>query len=510
MSRFIFHIAFIGALASNLTYMVSSLETCDINPDTVTEIDFENSALVTNTLNQDNGEMRFEGISEGITSSDRIDLVIKKTEGKPYDPKNADQNGLTNSSYYGVINIRAKDGEGTFDICFESNGTPKVLDAFFFSILDLDGTANENGYESTTIAQGNYSKVYLSESTEINQTESVGYDIFTATTPGNSTDNPENPNSLTQQQRDRTKTFLIENSSCFQLKLSVECTSLNCNGGRNFLLHGKIEQIVPPCVASSAPSSVASSAPTSAPGGAYCDPHFSMWTGEKFDFHGACDLVLLENPTFSNDLGISIHIRTTFTRLWSYISSAVIQIGNETFEVMGEGKRHWTNKIEDNDVGHGVSGYPITKRLINNHSMEFVVSLGDNMFIELVTFHGFVKVNIVAAKAEAFKESTGLMGNWNGKKMARDNVTIIDDNNEFGLEWQVLVSEPRLFHNTEGIQAPQPCAVKHNYDLRRRLGESIYSYEFAEAACSRASEKDRDACIFDVMATNDKNIAGAY
>jgi len=251
--------------------------------------------------------------------------------------------------------------------------------------------------------------------------------------------------------------------------------------------------------------------PTESPTvGAYGDPHIKMWTGEKFDFHGACDLVLFQNPKFANGLGMSIHIRTKFTRLWSYISSAVIRIGDETFEVSGEEKRHWTNKIEDNDVGHGISGYPITKKLINNHSMELLVSLDDNMFIELITFHGFVRVNILAAKAEAFKESTGLMGNWNGKKMARDNVNIIDDNNEFGLEWQVLVSEPQLFHNTEGIQAPQRCALQHTYDMRRRLGESIYSYEYAASVCSRASEQDRDECIFDVMATNDKNIASAY
>jgi hypothetical protein len=40
------------------------------------------------------------------------------------------------------------------------------------------------------------------------------------------------------------------------------------------------------------------------------DPHFKTFGGEMYDFHGECDLVLLHNPEFNNNLGMDIHIRT--------------------------------------------------------------------------------------------------------------------------------------------------------------------------------------------------------
>ena len=39
-------------------------------------------------------------------------------------------------------------------------------------------------------------------------------------------------------------------------------------------------------------------------------PNFSLLSGKEFDFHGGCDLVLLQNPSFSNGLGLNVHVRT--------------------------------------------------------------------------------------------------------------------------------------------------------------------------------------------------------
>ena len=65
------------------------------------------------------------------------------------------------------------------------------------------------------------------------------------------------------------------------------------------------------------------------------DPHFKTWAGEFYDFHGVCDLVLIKNPEFKNGLGMHIHLRTTRTRMWSYVSSAAIRIGEDILEVIG-------------------------------------------------------------------------------------------------------------------------------------------------------------------------------
>lgn len=77
---------------------------------------------------------------------------------------------------------------------------------------------------------------------------------------------------------------------------------------------------------------------------------------------------------------------------------------------------------------------------------------------------------------------------------------------------QVLTSEPMLFHSVEGaVQAPQECAMPTDSIMKsrkRRLGESKISTEAAKQACALAY--DQDACVFDVLATQNKDMAGAY
>ena len=97
---------------------------------------------------------------------------------------------------------------------------------------------------------------------------------------------------------------------------------------------------------------------------------------------------------------------------------------------------------------------------------------------------------------------------WVGFDFA--TVTVIEDLNEFGQEWQVLSAEPKLFHNLEGPQHPQRCTIPVSKDMRRRLRESSISQEEAETACARVDESNRDLCVFDVLATNDLGVAGAY
>jgi len=268
---------------------------------------------------------------------------------------------------------------------------------------------------------------------------------------------------------------------------------------------------------SAAPTPLPTSAPsrsiTLPPAGSSGDPHFTMWTGEKYDFHGACDLVLLQNPDFNNGLGMDIHIRTKFTKQWSYITSAVLRIGNDTFEVMAGVKNpHWINKVQGENLEHGVSGFSITFEQINSKSYEFRVDMRDGSVIIFKTFGDFLKIDVEGGKSNNFVNSRGLMGNAEGEKVARDRDTIIEDNEAFGLEWQVLGTEPMLFHKVEGVQAPEKCALPTvaSRSKRRRLSERLISMKSAQIVCSHVNEKDRDNCMFDVLATNDEEMAGAY
>ena len=71
-----------------------------------------------------------------------------------------------------------------------------------------------------------------------------------------------------------------------------------------------------------------------------------------------------------------------------------------------------------------------------------------------------------------------------------------------------------LFHSVVDPQHPTKCLMPEDGSLaskrRRRLGESLISKDDAAMACAGADEDDRDACIFDVLATNDKDMAGGY
>ena len=68
----------------------------------------------------------------------------------------------------------------------------------------------------------------------------------------------------------------------------------------------------------------------------------------------------------------------------------------------------------------------------------------------------------------------------------------------------------KMFHNLEGPQAPEKCFIPMASSLRRRLVESDISEKEAKIACARVNEEDFDICVFDVMATGDKDVAGAY
>jgi hypothetical protein len=258
--------------------------------------------------------------------------------------------------------------------------------------------------------------------------------------------------------------------------------------------------------------------PTRAPTGASVsgDPHFKTWSGELFDFHGICDLKLLHNPQFNNGLGMDIHVRSKKTRQWSFVSTAVVRIGNETFEVSGErdGGDVWLNKVKQSGLKSGtifatISGYPITFNQLNPKRREYTIDLGKNETVGFKTWKDFVRVDVNGQKS--FTGSLGLMGSYpEGAKLARDGTTEFYDVNKFGEEWQVLSSEPQLFRLLDGPQHPRRCEIPTKIALRRRLAESYILREEAVSACAHAAEDERDLCIFDVMATNDKGAADAY
>jgi hypothetical protein len=244
------------------------------------------------------------------------------------------------------------------------------------------------------------------------------------------------------------------------------------------------------------------------------DPHFKTWTGEKFDFHGVCDLVLLQNAKLDNGESLDIHIRTHKSRMWSLIHTAAVRVGVDVLEVMGgkDENRFWVNKQRGQDVDNIVlSGRPVTFTQLSDKSRQFDIQIGSGASIRIKTWNGMVSVIMNVNNGRYFTDSRGLVGAYpSGAKLARDNTTEIADANIFGQEWQVLPTDPDLFHDIDGPQYPAKCDIPASSQMRRRLGESVISKQDAELACARVNPDDFDICVFDVMATNDKDSAGAF
>jgi hypothetical protein len=226
---------------------------------------------------------------------------------------------------------------------------------------------------------------------------------------------------------------------------------------------------------------------------------------------------MVSNPNFANGLGIDIHIRTKIVRHWSYIQRAVVRIGNDILEVEGTPQlfeaSYWINyeyKGELKDLG----GFPVS---MNNNMNLYSIDL-DSLYpgekIHLKTFKEFVGVKIIGASESSFGNSTGITGDFaTGNTYARDGSTILNEFDTLGQEWQVLPNDGLYFHEVSPPQFPELCWLPEDPrgDRKRRLDESSLTVEQAEAACSHLNDSfSYKGCIYDILATQDLDMVGAY
>lgn len=254
------------------------------------------------------------------------------------------------------------------------------------------------------------------------------------------------------------------------------------------------------------------------------DPHFKTHAGEMYDFHGGCDLVLLENPEFHEGLGMTVHIRTKIDTWWSYVEAAVVRIGDELIEINEAGL--FLNGVAIDDLE--LNQFKMTKfaglmarykRTATNSEAHVYLGEGSLEEISLKTFKGFVKVELFGPGSAHYTGSSGLLGRFpDGKRVGRDGETVIEDVNAFGKEWQVKPEEAKLFHTYEDawvVPAGQMCAMPTQTEaatkLRgRRLANGMDTAE-AEKACSHLdSADDRKACVYDVVSTQDVSMASVW
>ena len=226
-----------------------------------------------------------------------------------------------------------------------------------------------------------------------------------------------------------------------------------------------------------------------------------------------CDLVLAEAKSFGNGLGMTAHVRLRSRFDYSYIESAAVQIGEDVLEVGAFGS-YMLNGISNAELPFEMANkYTITKTVKNDHDVTFDIQVNKHDRVLVKAFKDLVSVRFVGAEEAEFKDVVGVMGSFHdGKRLARDGHSIIQDDNEFGQEWQVSASDHELFQTKSSVAYPaQKCVLPATVkDGRRRLGESI-SVEVATEACSKqfGTKGAVDACVYDVIATGELDSAQA-
>ena len=215
------------------------------------------------------------------------------------------------------------------------------------------------------------------------------------------------------------------------------------------------------------------------PGTGSGDPHFKTFTGQKYDYHGECDLVLIDNPSFADGLGMRLHIRTTRVKYWSYIEQIALQIGDDVLEFDNDVDNFLINGAK---VGEAVRGtktrFGLEEFWLRRDPKALSLRL-DNKLKAKIDFIQHKKTHFPAVSVNAgsnqtiFEGSLGMLGQWGtGKMMGRDGVTEFDDAEAFALEWQVRSDEPMLFSQARFPQHPQKCTPPKAMPLMNRLGSS--------------------------------------
>jgi len=227
-------------------------------------------------------------------------------------------------------------------------------------------------------------------------------------------------------------------------------------------------------------------------------------------------------PDYNHGQGMKIHIRTTIDTWFSYVSRVVVQIGTDRLEFQGgfttrrlfhNGHALPTRKLTkvNGVLPFQVGGNEVFYLTQKDHvSWKVSIHLPDGQFVSVRSIKDWMRVDIENPTEESFGTSLGLMGSFAEDAMlARDGATILEDDIEFGQQWQVQGES--LFLKAEGPQYPEACTMPEvDRSTKRLLEEGSVSYEDAEAACAHLNADERDDCIYDVIASSDMEMAGAY
>jgi len=233
------------------------------------------------------------------------------------------------------------------------------------------------------------------------------------------------------------------------------------------------------------------------------DPHYTTWV-TSFSYHGECDLVLVKSTRVPSESGLEIHIRTKMAGSFSFVQAVSVRVGRYTFEMEGKDK-FYINGQRKTYPPSKFAGYPLTQvqkapwcQDKCSNARIFRISFTAEEYVELVYWAGVLHVEF---NGPNFEDSTGLLGG-SGEGFVSRKGDPIKNVNEFGQEWQVTDSDPKLFYVKRDPQRRCKLPSKAIDPFRKRV-----FFSMATSACSHLSGDLRDMCMFDVTATGNVDMA---
>jgi hypothetical protein len=249
-------------------------------------------------------------------------------------------------------------------------------------------------------------------------------------------------------------------------------------------------------------------------GGGSGDPHFMLFNRTRYGFQGECDLVMLSNPEYHDNIGMDIHLRTTIHDFFSFIENAAIRIGEKVFEFEAGNKDSFYlngEAVSREDLPLEFDGHYMDVPHTVGTADIFRIDLPSGGYVQARVHNRILSVDVQAGVDEEFEKSVGMLGDYHtGKMLSRDQTRIIDIEDEFGLEWQVRSDDAMLFRTVRAPQWPQQCNLPAITERHLKLYDDEEKVDRAEELCAHKNGDDFDWCLFDVLAMEDESVAGAW
>ena len=162
------------------------------------------------------------------------------------------------------------------------------------------------------------------------------------------------------------------------------------------------------------------------------------------------------------------------------------------------------------DLGNGNKITKVDPKLAKGRR-SFKVTLLDRLILDIYSTKHFMGVK-VGGSTKYLEGSLGLLGDYHtGDMIARDG-RIMNNFEDFGFEWQVTPSDPKIFMNAREPQLPyERCrmpAISAESRRRKLRGTDRELYEQAVEACTKNHiPANVQSCIDDVVFTGELGLA---